>query len=149
VDALVTFEPVRSELLKLGAHILFDSSQIPGRILDVMVVRADKMTEHAQALKELIAAHFRALEYQARQPQDAAKRIAPYLRIPEAEVAAQYDGIKIPSLAENHSLLSGSQPKLTATALELADLMLRHKLLAHPVNAGNLVEPRFLPTISQ
>jgi NitT/TauT family transport system substrate-binding protein len=149
VDALVTFEPVRSELLKQGAHILFDSSQIPGRILDVMIVRTDKMAEHAQALKELIAAHFLALDYQARQPQDAARRIAPYLGVAEAEVSAQYDGIKIPSLAENHSLLSGSQPKLTATAVELAELMLRHKLLAHAVNARDLAEPRFLPTMSQ
>jgi NitT/TauT family transport system substrate-binding protein len=149
VDALVTFEPVRSELLKQGAHIIFDSSQIPGRILDVMIVRTDKMAEHAQALKELIAAHFRALDYQARQPQDAAKRIAPYLGVTEAEVSAQYDSIKIPSLAENYSLLSGSHPKLTATAVDLADLMLRHKLLAHPVNAENLADPRFLPAIRQ
>jgi NitT/TauT family transport system substrate-binding protein len=149
VDALVTFEPVRSELLKQGAHILFDSSQIPGRILDVMIVRTDKMAEHAQALKELIAAHFRALNYQARDPQDAAKRIAPYLGVSEADVSAQYDGIKIPSLAENYSLLSGSQPKLTATAADLADLMLNHKLLAHAVNSRDLAEPKFLPAMSQ
>lgn len=149
VDALVTFEPLRSELLKLGAHILFDSSQIPGRIIDVMLVRADKMAAHDQALKELIAAHFRALGYQAQQPQDATKRIAPYLGVAEAEVAAQYEGIKIPTLAENHTLLSGSQSKLTATAADLADLMLRHKLLAHAVNLGNLTESKFLPANSQ
>jgi len=149
VDALVTFEPVRSEMLKQGAHILFDSSQIPGRILDVMLVRTDMLATHDQALKELVRAHFRALDYQARQPQDAAKRIAPYLGVAEAEMAAQYEGIKIPTLAENHSLLSGNQPKLMATAADLADLMLRHKLLAHAVSTKNLAEPKFLPAIGQ
>lgn len=148
-DAVVTFEPVRSALLKLGAHVLFDSSLIPDRILDVLVVRADKMAEHRQALKELAAAHFRALDYQARQPQDAAKRIAPYLGVPAAEVAAQYDGIKIPGLAENHALLSGNQARLKTTAAGLADLMLRHKLLVHAVDTEHLVEPMFLPAHSQ
>lgn len=32
VDAVVTFEPVRSNLLKSGAKLLFDSTQIPGEI---------------------------------------------------------------------------------------------------------------------
>jgi len=44
VDAIVTFEPVKSELLSSGANILFDSHQIPGRIVDVLVVRKNCRT---------------------------------------------------------------------------------------------------------
>ena len=145
VDVVVTFEPVRSKLLKQGAHILFDSSRIPGRILDVLVVRADQIDSHRQGLKDVVAAHFRALDYQAKHPQDAAKRIAPYLGVPESEVAAQYAGIKIPSLAANHTYLSGAQGTLKATADDLAKLMLNHKLLVHEVNTDLLSEPMFLP----
>lgn len=146
VDAVITFEPMRSALLKQGAHILFDSSRIPGRIMDVLVVRADQIDAHHQALKNLVAAHFRALDYQAQQPQDAAKRIAPYLGVAAAEVQAQYDGIKIPTLAENHALLSGAQAGLKISADKLADLMLRHQLLQHSVNTAQLNEAMFLPT---
>lgn len=149
VDATVTFEPVRSQLLKIGAHILFDSSRIPGRIMDVLVVRADQMAKHPKALKALLAAHFRALDYQAQQPQDAAKRIAPFLGVSENEVAQQYDGIKISSLAENYNYLSGAQPQLEPVAASLADLMLRHKLLQHAVSIDHLVEPMFLPVNKQ
>src|SRR5262249_31954962 len=36
-DAVVTAEPVRSRLLAEGATILFDSSRIPGEIIDVLL----------------------------------------------------------------------------------------------------------------
>ena len=39
VDAVVTFEPVRGKLLARGAHILFDSSRLPGEIVDVVLVQ--------------------------------------------------------------------------------------------------------------
>ena len=39
VDAVVTFEPVRTRLMASGARQLFDSSMLPGEIVDVLVVR--------------------------------------------------------------------------------------------------------------
>ena len=149
VDAVITFEPNRSAILKLGGHVLFDSNAIPDRIMDVLVVRADQIAGHKQALTALVAAHFRALNYQAQQPQDAAKRIAPFLAVTADEIAAQYEGIKIPTLAENHAYLSGTQPRLKASAANLAALMLRNKLLQHAVNAEQLAEPKFLPASSK
>jgi NitT/TauT family transport system substrate-binding protein len=144
-DVVVTFEPMRGELLKLGAHILFDSSAVPGRIVDVLVVRAADMNDHREGLKKLITAHFRAFEYQALQPQDAAKRIAPYLGVSAEHVLPQYDGLKLPTLAENHALLSGKSPGLKTQAANLAELLYRRKLLQQIVNLEKLIEPKFLP----
>lgn len=144
-DVVVTFEPVRGELLRLGARILFDSSAIPGRIVDVLVVRANAMPEHRLALKELVAGHFKALDYLARQPQDAAQRMAPFLSVAANEVLPQFDGLKLPNLAENKALLSGSSPLLKTQAAHLAELMLRRKLLQRVVNVDHLFEPVFLP----
>lgn len=39
VDAVITFEPEKSEVTKLGAHTLFSSKQIPGEIVDVLIAR--------------------------------------------------------------------------------------------------------------
>jgi NitT/TauT family transport system substrate-binding protein len=144
-DAIVTFEPVRSELLKLGAHILFDSSKIPGRIVDVLVVRADVISNHRGALKKLVSAHFKALQYQAQHPQDAALRIAPYLGVEAADVLPQYDGLKLPDLAENQALLSGKIPGLKTQAANLADLLYRRKLLQRVVSVEQLIDPVYLP----
>src|SRR5215213_2128216 len=39
VDGAVTFDPYRTQFLKAGATILFDSTQIPGEIVDLIAVR--------------------------------------------------------------------------------------------------------------
>jgi NitT/TauT family transport system substrate-binding protein len=145
VDAIVTFEPARTKLLGQGAKVLFDSSRIPGRIIDVLAVRAEALDAHPRALNTLVAAHFKALDHLARQPQDAAVRLAPYLRVTPEQVLAQFVGIKLPGLAENREQLSGPVPPLQRKAGELAELMLRQGLLQAPVAVAGLAEPRFLP----
>jgi len=39
IDAVITFDPVKSRLLGLGGKVLFDSTSIPGEIIDVTIVR--------------------------------------------------------------------------------------------------------------
>src|SRR5215471_19764041 len=39
VDGAVTFDPYRGQFLRAGANTLFDSSQIPGEIVDLLAVR--------------------------------------------------------------------------------------------------------------
>lgn len=142
IDAVVTFEPVRSELLKEGARVLFDSSQAPGRIIDVLVVRRKEMPEHANALTGLLQGHFRAIERLASQPQDAAVQMS--LRL-GADSLTQLKGLRLIDLAGNRTFLSGDQPRLKTTAGKLAELMLRRGLLQRPVSVERLAEPAFLP----
>lgn len=142
IDAAVTFEPVRSRLLTMGARVLFDSSQIPGRIVDVFVVRSEIAAAHTKALKELLQGHFRAREYLASQPQDAAKRMAPRLN---GDALAQFSGLKLPDIEANRDLLGGNSPALKITAGELADLMLQRKLLQKKVSVEHIADPSFLP----
>lgn len=148
-DAVITFEPMRSALIKQGATVLFDSHRIPGRILDVLVVRAEHIEAHRKALQTLVGARFRGLDYVAKHPQDAAERLASYLDVPISEVVVQVAGIKRLSLAENYAYLSGAQPQLKTIAASLADLMLKRKLLQHAVSIDHLVEPMFLPVSKQ
>lgn len=145
VDALVTFEPVSSDLLAKDAHVLFDSSQIPGRILDVLVVRADFLESHQAQIKTLLAGHFAAQAYLARQPQDAAVRMAPRLAVAPGQVLAQMKGMKLPDVGENLQWLAGEKPKLMASANALANMMLQRQLLQHPVDVSRLAEAAFLP----
>ena len=146
IDAIVTFEPVRSKLLKAGARILFDSSQIPGRIVDVLVVRAEIAGLHKKALKELLTGHFQAREHLSDQPQDAEKRLAPRLG---NNGLAQFTGLSLPDIKENRSLLGGNPPRLQITAGALADLMLHRKLLQGAVAVDHLADPSFLPERDQ
>ncbi|NTV13281.1 MAG: ABC transporter substrate-binding protein [Desulfobulbaceae bacterium] len=146
VDAVVTFEPVSSRLLRAGAHILFDSSQVPGRIVDVLVVRSEVAASKRQALQELLQGHFQATEYLARQPQEAEKRMAPRLN---GSALAQFKGIRLPDLAENRVWLDGNPSRLQGTAAELAAFMLQRQLLQRPVAVRRLADPSFLPVGSK
>ncbi|MBU1405285.1 MAG: ABC transporter substrate-binding protein [Proteobacteria bacterium] len=141
IDAVVTFEPVRSRLLQEGARVLFDSAQVPGRIVDVLAVRPEVAAAHAKALGALLKGHFRAREYLAGQPQDAAKRMAPRLGENALE---QFVGLRLPGIQENQALLGGNPPGLKSIAGELAALMLRRKLLHKEVSVERLADPSFL-----
>jgi NitT/TauT family transport system substrate-binding protein len=63
VDAIVTFEPYRSNILNAGAKLLFDSTQIPGEVVDVLIGSESLLTTHATQLQVLIQGWFRALDY--------------------------------------------------------------------------------------
>lgn len=75
VDAVVTFDPVRSALLAHGARTLFDSSDIPGEIVDVLVVRQALIERQPQQLRLLMRQWFRALDHIRAEPADSAARM--------------------------------------------------------------------------
>ena len=62
-DFVITVEPWGSRLEQVGAQRIFDSRRIPGRIVDVLAVRADAAKSHPAALRQLVRAHFQALAH--------------------------------------------------------------------------------------
>ena len=145
VDAIVSYEPASSALKRAGARNLFDSREIPDRILDVLVVRADALAEHESELKAAIQGHFSALEYMAKSPADAAIRMAPRLAVDPGMVMQQFDGIKLPTVADNYRMLGGASPSLRESAQALTDLMVRQRLLRNAVDVSHLADADFLP----
>lgn len=144
VDAVVTFDPMRSLLLQEGGHTLFDSRHISGRILDVLVVRADVLPRQDKALRRLLEGHFAALRHMREHPADAAARMAP--RLGSAGVQAQqFAGLNLPGLADNRTWLAGPRPRLTHVAAQLQALMLDGRLLQKRMDLSRLAEAGFLP----
>jgi NitT/TauT family transport system substrate-binding protein len=110
VDAAVTLEPVRSELLVAGASLLFDSTAIPGEVVDVLVVRAAYLEGNPKVVRELLDGWFRAVDYLTHQPQDAAARMAVHQQISGEQFLKSLDGLQIPSRAENLKMLGVKPP---------------------------------------
>jgi NitT/TauT family transport system substrate-binding protein len=129
IDAAVTFEPVRTKLLVAGAHELFTSREIPGEIVDVLVVHQDRLEVNQDHIKSLTNGWFRALEYLQKNPDDAAKHMSGRLKITPEQVIQGYAGIKLPSREENIHLLTGESPGLLASAERLQKVMIDNKLL--------------------
>ena len=60
VDGAVTFDPYRTQFLKAGATTLFDSTQIPGEIVDLVAVRASVLDKQPEAIQALLTGWFAA-----------------------------------------------------------------------------------------
>jgi NitT/TauT family transport system substrate-binding protein len=147
VDAVISYEPMATQLLAQGMTHLFDSRQIPNTIVDVLAVRTAVLDRaHAKALRHLVATHFRALDDLTRNPQDAAYRMAGHLKLPAAGVLSAFRGLTLPSLANNYRLLAGSDPELLSTARRVADILHRIGTLSQRDALTDLVNASYLPT---
>ncbi|GAV20377.1 NitT/TauT family transport system substrate-binding protein [Mariprofundus micogutta] len=130
VDAVVTFEPVKSELKRAGAQVIFDSARIPSEVVDVLVVHDNVLESNRDRLEQLIAAWFRALDYLTEHPNDAAKRMQPRLKLSVKEVLAQYEGLRLPDLNENLAVLSGgNESRLFESSQKMAEMMINKRLI--------------------
>jgi NitT/TauT family transport system substrate-binding protein len=147
VDALVTYEPVSSQLLAQGAVRLFDSRQIPNTIVDVLAFRNEVLDwRHAAAIRHLLSAHFQALSQLNHNPHDAAYRMSTHMGLPEAEVLLAFKGLLLPDAINNRHLLTGSSPPLLDSARKVSALMVGESLLPHDDPLTALLCADFLPS---
>jgi NitT/TauT family transport system substrate-binding protein len=138
VEAVVTFEPAKTRILARGGRQIFDSSQIPNEIIDVVVVRSDILQSKAGHLKKLEDGWFKALEYLTSNPADAARRMGKREGITAAEFSEALNGMIIPDRSENRRLLAGA---LLEPATRLSTVMVQGKLLSRPVEPSRLLTP--------
>lgn len=141
VDGAVTFDPFRSQLLKAGAHTLFDSSQIPGEIVDLVAVRASVLEKNPRAMQTLLAGWFKALDYLEREPNDAAARMAVRQQITGEQFLRALQGLRIPSREDNLKMLGGATPGLVVSGRKLMTLMVEAKLLRSTLEIEGLLAP--------
>ncbi|VXD17277.1 ABC transporter substrate-binding protein [Planktothrix paucivesiculata] len=149
VDAVVTFEPVRSNLLATGAKVLFDTTKIPGEVVDVLVVRQDTLETQSKDLEQLVRGWFMALDYLKKEPENAAKIMARRGGITAKEFL---DSLKLLSFftpTENQKLLSQTDPSMVNSANKLSKLMQEKKLLQSNIDFSSLLDARFFTQLNQ
>lgn len=141
VDAAVTFDPFRSRMLRAGATTLFDSSQIPGEIVDLLVVRESVLEKNPGSVNALLAGWFQAIDYLGRDEQDAARRMSVRQQVSGEQFLQTLRGLRFPSRDENLAMLAGPAPQLLVTGQRLMAMMRQSKLLPRPVEVGALLAP--------
>ncbi len=143
VDAVITFEPTRSRLLALGAHEIFSSREIPGRIVDVLAVEAGAIPRHARQLEHLVDTYFRARDYLEQQRRQALEQMAPRLGLSPEALDQALQGLHLPDRRENQRWLADNG-KLRQNASRLVRLMRRWHLISHPPELELLADDRFI-----
>jgi NitT/TauT family transport system substrate-binding protein len=144
-DAVVTYEPVRTQLLNEGAIELFNSKEIPGEIVDILVVHKGLLSTHRDALLDITQGWFKALKHIKDEPIDSYSFIASRLKISHKEVKESYVGLTLPSLNENKTLLSGNPAPLNKTLDRLTQHMLKNRLISADSFTNATINPSFLP----
>lgn len=148
VDAVVTFEPVRSNLLAAGAKLLFDSTQIPGEIVDCLVVHKELLTTNQlAAMQTMVNGWFRAVDYLQKNPQDAARLVAPRTGITPKQFLKSLDGLRTPDIRENQKLLSKTDTSLLNGMKKLSKVMVANNLLPKAVEPTSLLDDRLVKNL--
>lgn len=118
-DVVVTAEPWVSQIEAAGGHRLFDSTRMPGRIVDVLVAHQSAITHQPEALQGLLQAHFAGLAHLRAQPEDASRRMAARLQLAPTAVPAVFRGLELPDRSQNLALLrDGGQIDQTVRLLQ-------------------------------
>ena len=129
-DAVITFDPTASSLTRLGYRELFNSSQIPNKIVDVLVTKQSVIEQQGDNLAALISGQWRALDYLQSNPSDAYRRIVPRLAISVSELDGSYKTLKLPAQLQNQQLFAKNNPVgLHTTLQELAIVLHKVKLI--------------------
>ena len=141
VDGAVTFDPYRDQLLRSGATTLFDSTQIPGEIVDLVAVRASALDQQPKEIQALLRGWLRAIDYLKREPKDAARRMGIRQQTTGEQFLKALQGLHIPSREENLKMLGGAKPELATSGRRLMALMLEAKLLRAPLEIESVLAP--------
>ncbi len=144
-ELVVTYEPMKTQVRKRGAKVLFTSKEMPGQIVDVLVVLNNVEQDYATELTQLVAGYFQARKLMDEQAQLANTLMAPVLKLTAEEVAQAFQGLHLPSLAENKRSLAGPTPALQLKAQGFADFLYQRKLLFKQVSVENFVSNDYLP----
>lgn len=139
VDALVTFEPLKSKLVKQGANVVFDSSEIPEEIVDVLIMRDSYVKAHPEQVNELLNAWFKAEDRMSKDLAQLAGPISQREGLSETELLKAFEGIHLLDQAENREQLGGSDPKFLDTVKRTNAIKLELGLLEKDIDVKELI----------
>lgn len=145
VDAIVTFGEARARTAAAGGVTVFDSKEIPGEILDVLVVRADLNAAERTALGTLLAGWFRLRAPGMGWPDSVAAASQADLGITPTEYRQTSALLDQPDLERNRLLLAPGPAGLEPVLARIATALQAHRLAGPLPPPGSLLDPGLLP----
>ncbi|MEY4589439.1 MAG: hypothetical protein RL497_1515 [Pseudomonadota bacterium] len=118
IDAAQTYPPFSTQAQANPDIVrLFDTSQTPGEIVDVLFAHSAALQERKAEFGKIMRAFQRAVDYHQAHPEDATRRMAERENITPAEFTEALGGLKIISAQQQAAYLTqgGLAPLLTNT----------------------------------
>lgn len=111
IDAAITYEPYISSLSKQNFNVMFDSTNIPGEIIDVLVY-LDSDDFDKESLKTFIATTEKVLIHSSTHKQEWQNLYAQQTSIPKTDIDAAFKGIHLTPLPEQIEILENKNSLL-------------------------------------
>jgi NitT/TauT family transport system substrate-binding protein len=141
VDAVVSYEPVRTKLKSAGARQIFDSTLIPGEICDVLVVRSGYLKASPDNARLLVQSFYRAQRYSREHSDDFLRIAAAHENVTPQEFRQSMTLLHVPDAQEGAALFAGRPAAMQKQAKSLAAVMLQGNLLLRPVDVASMFQP--------
>lgn len=136
IAAVVTYDPQKTRMQANGANNLFDSSKIPGEIVDVLVVRNQALQSKPQMLRHLLKGWQIAQQYLQRNRHDSLVKMQARQRLNTQQLEVALRQLTFPGAEQNQALLSGS-----GSLHKTLQLLLQH------MHASQLLPPNATQTL--
>lgn len=146
IDVAVAYQPYAGELAKCGMKPLFTSAEIPGKIVDLLVVRRDALHQQDQ-MYQLLAGYFKALQHITDQPTSSQQQMAENLGISVADVQRGLADIHVLSLVEVRTQLS-ARGNLRNVADEYSHSLREQGVIRKPIDILQHLDNRWLPGVA-
>ncbi|PLA74271.1 hypothetical protein CYQ88_07060 [Hydrogenovibrio sp. SC-1] len=143
VDAVITYQPFSSELVRMGCQAYLTSRDLPRNIYDVLAVRTDHIDKKRQQIQQLIDTYYHALEHFVVYQDDSLYRMATRQKVTFAEAQAALQGIVIPGKELNEKWLS-SESEFNEAAKQVNRLLFQESVLSRPDELDDFWRNQFL-----
>lgn len=141
VDAVVSYEPLASTMRVQGFEPVFDSRQMPGDIVDVLVVSEGALLERESQVLTLLDGWQRGLQMLLREPVASAPLLAPGADLDPQAYLATLKGLHFFSASQSKELLSGRPPALGQASERLAMTLELMGVIRDTPDWGQLLAP--------
>lgn len=140
VAAAVSFEPLAGSMEAAGYRRIFDSSEIPGEVLDVLVVRAEVMEQRPESVDALLRAWYAGLNAFQLDIPGAAQSLALGTDLTPKAYEAVLGGLAFYSRDASERELSGNPAPLVAQASKVADALINIGLIQQAPRWDQLID---------
>lgn len=118
VDFLVTYEPLASKSFTSDSVVVFDSSKIAGDVVDVLVVRRDRIKTQFANIERLRDAWFAGTEEMSRRTPAALLHLSRHQDMTSDEIDAVLTKLRFPSAKENADIFRHGRLKLATKQID-------------------------------
>ena len=140
VSAAVSYEPIAGELRAAGYQGLFDTRQMQGDVMNVLVVQGRLMAGRSEQVEAMLVAWEGGLTAQRAHPQEAAQLLAPGGALTTDGYLAATSRLTQYTNAQSLEWLTGATPRLAQDAQPLVSTLQAMDMLKKPPDWARLID---------